>query len=365
MRFRALVAALGLAAGAFAACTTFDGLSAREGGNPPPNDSGHPGDSGGSDSPVQPDATPKQTSFTSLQDAVKICALAMQCPKLPQSVQASLAIPLDTMNFSLCVDWLAGPLPPNRVGVANQATELQCVAKGQTCLGALACISQEFLDDTDPRCKGLPDAGLDAAPGTYQYCDDGGSVVRCDPQFLHDVLHCNSGYYSPGSTCTRGSDGTKTCSSGADCPQTTCSGNLLVFCGINNTHQGQNCAIEGLTCGEDVTDDSGIPTCLTTDRYVSCSAQGTDCAGPAATVCDGFQRSQFDCDALGGTCTKAAGTARCKRPNDACAPDDPTINQCSATTISLCVGGKATSIDCATVGLKCVPGNASVSGHCG
>jgi hypothetical protein len=369
MRLRALAVALGLTCGAFAACTTFNGLSV---GDTPLDEAGAvdasfdekapPADA--RDSGNASDAPSKQTSFLSIEDAVRVCTLAIQCPLLPKSVQASLAVPLDILNYSLCVDWLAGPLPPNRVGVTTEGNELACVAKGTTCTKALACISQEFLDDLDPRCAGFPlDGGRDA--GFFQYCDDAGGVVRCDPQFFHDVLHCTSGYYMPGSKCTLGSDHTKSCATGTDCPSTSCSGNLLEFCGGNDTHQAENCAIEGLTCGFDVTDDSGVPTCLTTDRAVTCTAQGTDCAGNAVSVCDGFTRSQYDCAALGGTCTKASGTARCKRADDVCAPEDPSVNQCSGSNLSLCVGGHPTSFDCARVGMKCVPGGGSLSGHCG
>src|SRR5262249_45694798 len=156
-----------------------------------------------------------------------------KCPQLPKSVQASLAIPIDTLNFSLCVDWLGGPLPPNRVGVALPANELSCMAKETVCTQALSCISQEFLDDSDPRCLGHPDGGPDAKPGFYDYCDDAGGVVRCDPQFLHDVLHCQSGYYAANSKCLVAPDGVPGCANGSDCPSTSCSGNLLEFCSFD------------------------------------------------------------------------------------------------------------------------------------
>jgi hypothetical protein len=330
MRLRALAVALGLAALAFAACTTFDGLSARI------VDGGGGGDASQVDSDTAPDGAQKGTTFLGLDDAIRLCALAVKCPQLSKSIQASLAIPIDNLNFSLCVDWLAGPVPPNRIGVTMQATELACAAKGQSCVAALACLSQEFTDDNDSRCAGIPlDGGKDATSGFYQYCDDAGGVVRCDPQFLHDVLHCTSAYYAPASKCMVGNDGTKTCSTGSDCPATACNGNLLVFCGTNGTHQGENCAIEGFTCGNDVTDDSGIPTCLTSDRVKACTTQGTDCVGTVASVCDGFTRSEYDCAALRGSCTKAAGTARCKREGDHCAPEDANVNQCTGNQIAL------------------------------
>ena len=82
-------------------------------------------------------------------------------------------------------------------------------------------------------------------------------------------------------------------------------------------------------------------------------------------VCDGFDRGEFDCATLGGTCSKTAGTARCARPGDACGPDDQAINVCTGTKLSLCVGGKTVTYDCAKDGLGCIAGTTAQSGRCG
>jgi hypothetical protein len=363
VRVAALLSALAAGASAFAACTTFDGLTAA---SPEPADSSPPPDAMvDDDAPAQDAPVNKLPSYLPIESAVKVCSMAVSCPQLAKSVQASLSIPLDTLNFSTCVDWLAGPLPPDRIGISVQGTELACVAAARTCPEAKTCLSQEFLDPTDSRCAKIPlDAGRDAGTGAYEYCDDAGAVVRCSPQYIHDVLHCTSGRYAPSSRCMAGTDGTHWCARGSGCPQTTCSSNLIEFCGGIGLNQGQNCAIEGQTCGEDVTNDSGVPACITGDRVKTCSAMGTECVGSAVSVCDGFTRTEYNCAALNGSCTKASGTARCKRNNDVCAPEDPAVNHCSGTQISLCIGGQPTTFDCASVGLRCVPGGTSTSGLC-
>jgi hypothetical protein len=96
-----------------------------------------------------------------------------------------------------------------------------------------------------------------------------------------------------------------------------------------------------------------------------CTAQGTDCAGDIVTVCDGFNLSEYNCAALGGTCSKTGGSARCKRPADGCTPFDPGLNKCTGTQISLCIGGKPATFDCASVSKQCVAGAGAQSSHCG
>ena len=366
-------AAVALAAGllGFAACTTFSGISVpdttvKDDGSTPPVDAKQPLD-GVATTDAPTDSGPSFASYLSLDDAARVCSRLDKCPSLVKSITFSIAVALDPVNYSLCMDTLAGPVPPTHVGTALQQVTLGCVAKGTTCLGAGACLSQEFVDPTDTRCNKVPkDAGADAAPGVYQYCDnDAEALVRCDPQFVPDVLHCRTGYFGPSASCMKTPDGTKTCASGTDCPTTSCSGNQLTYCTGSGVHVVTNCASLGQVCGKDVTFDGGDPTCLTSDRLKTCTTAGSDCDNRIVSVCDGFDRAEFDCQSLGGTCTKAAGTARCQRPNDECVPEDPKINVCTGSKIALCVGGKSTSFDCASVGLACVPGTAALSGRCG
>jgi hypothetical protein len=356
----------------FAACTTFSGVSVPTDASgvdgssdtivtppPPPPTDGPPPD--GSDS------GPGLPSFLPLGDAARLCSHLDKCPVLGKSITYSIAVALDPVNYSLCVDTLAGPVPPTHTGIALQSATLACVAKGATCTSAAACLSQEFLDTGDTRCNKVPkDAGPDASPGAYQYCDtDAQALVRCDPQYTFDILHCNAGFFGPSATCTQAPDGTHLCASGTDCPTTACSGNQLTYCGVSGLHVVTNCASYGQVCGTDVTNDAGGFQCLTSDRLKTCTAAGSDCDNRIVSVCDGFDRTEFDCQSLGGTCTKSAGAARCQRPNDECVPEDPKINVCTGTKISLCVGGKATSFDCASVGLTCIAGTSSLTGRCG
>jgi hypothetical protein len=356
----------------FAACTTFSGLTVPEedastglDGSPPHNDSAPPPN----DAPSSPeaDAGPSVLGFLSIQDAARVCSRLDKCSVLGKSITYSIAVALDPVNYSLCMDTLAGPIPPSHVGTVLQSATFACLAKQTTCTGAGACLSQEFLETTDTRCNKVPkDAGPDANPGVYQYCDtDAQALFRCDPQYTFDVLHCQTGFFGPSATCTQTPDGTYTCASGTDCPTTSCSGNQLTYCSASGLHIVTNCASLGQVCGADVTDDAGGLGCLTSDRLKTCTAAGSDCDNRIVSVCDGFDRAEFDCQALGGTCTKSAGSARCQRPNDECVPEDPKINVCTGSKISLCVGGKASTFDCASVGLGCVPGTAALSGRCG
>ena len=351
-------------AGLTASCTTFSGIELppkrSEAGAPArPSEveaSLPPEDDGGPDGKV---AVVPLAGYLSLADGARVCALAARCPELAPSVIESIAVPMDTLNFSSCVDWTAGALPQSHVGISLQAAQLGCAAKASTCVAAGACLSVEKLTLDDPRCP-IKDAGRDV--GALQRCDTNGtSVIRCN---VPDILHCNSGYYAPGSTCLQASDGRSFCATDKNCVSTSCIGNVLEYCG-GGLHESINCAASGYTCGLDTTVDGGYTDCLTGDRIKACPQAGTDCDGTVVAVCDGFNRSEFDCKALGGTCSKIGATARCTRPNDECTPFDANVNGCSGATITLCVGGKRTDFDCATVGMSCLPGNAQQSGRCG
>ena len=354
-----LIAIVAPALGALVAssCTTFDGLSV-------PSDAGLP-DTTFADVPVKetapPEAAPEAApppGYLSIADAARVCTLVFACPGLASSVLASVAVPLDPVNYSLCVHWLSAPMPPDRVGFAVQMQTFACMAKGGTCAGAGSCLSLENVEPGDPRCV---DAGADAA----EHCgDDGGTVFRCGAGYL---LHCGSAYYAPGSKCTVGSDGSHWCAIGTNCSVTaSCIGTLFDYCGSpSNLHESVNCAYDGYTCDLASNDDSGLPNCNTGTLYESCSVGGATCAGTTVDVCDGYQVSEFDCAAIGQACTAKSGPAICAGATDACTPFDGDVNVCSGTTLSLCVGGQKQQIDCASLGLTCVAGVGAQSGHCG
>ncbi len=343
----ALVATLGVFIGA--ACTTFDGLVAST------DDASVIADAGGE---VSSDAPPPPATYLGPADAARVCSLVFRCQALASSIVASIAVPVDPTNYSLCMDWLAGPVPSNRVGIAIQAGVFKCIAAATTCQAAGECLPIENFAPGDPRCA---EAGAgDASP--EKCADDGGTVLRCADQY---ALHCGSAYYAPGSHCLQGKDKSHWCALNTNCTTaSSCVGSLLDYCGSpSNLHEGINCAASGYACGIDP--EAGSPDCLTATRVETCLAVGTDCAAESVAVCDGYEVSKFDCSALGGTCSKKGGPARCVRTSDACTPLDGTMNACAGNKISLCVGGTSTSFDCATIGATCKPGAGALSGHCG
>lgn len=348
----ALVAVASLGIGAAASCTTFDGVSL------PSSDGG--GDTTTVDAPSSDagvEAGPPPPGYLSLADAVRVCSLVFQCPFLASSVLQSVAVPVDSLDYSLCVHWLAGPIPPDRVGFAVQAQTFACMARGTTCQQAASCLAIEYFGPTDPRCA---DAGPDAGESCQ---DDGGTVLHCNGDY---ALHCGAAYYAPGSQCMQGDDGTHWCSLNKSCSTSTqCLGTLLDYCGAgSNLHEAVNCAYDGYTCAIPRNKDSGLPDCITGTLSKPCNAAGTSCAGGVVEVCDGFDDSEFDCAAMGASCSAENGPALCARSDDTCTPFDRDVNQCTGTAISLCVGGHKQTFDCATVGLTCIPGGAA-SGHCG
>ena len=295
-------------------------------------------DASGSDttfeaSPAEAAEAATGQGYLSLADAARVCSLVFQCSELASSVLASVAVPVDPTNYSLCVHWLAAPIPPDRVGFAVQAQTFACMVQGGTCAGAGTCLSLENIAPGDPRCA---DAGPDAA----EHCgDDGGTVYRCADQYL---LHCGSAYYAPGSECMTGSDGTHWCALGQNCNlNSSCVGALLDYCSQGgNLHESVNCAYDGYTCDVASNDDSGLPNCNTGTLEKLCASAGTSCSGTTVEVCDGEELSEFDCAALGQTCSSKAGPALCVGSSDECSPFDTSVNECTGTSISLCVGGK-------------------------
>jgi hypothetical protein len=309
------------------------------------------GSSGGGDS-----ALGSGGGYLTIASAGRVCSLVFRCPSLASSVIESVAVPVDQDNYSLCVHWLAGAIPSDRVGFVLQSQVFQCVAQTTTCTAAGACLALENLSPGDPRCTG-GDGG--------EHCgDNGATVYRCAQNYL---LHCGSPYYASGSTCLTGADGTHWCALGTNCSvKDSCIGTLNDYCGApSNLHFNVNCSYDGYTCGLAVNSDSGITSCYTGNMNLPCSSPGTSCSGTTLQVCDGTNLSDFDCAALGDTCSTQAGAAICVHSGDTCTPFDIGVNQCTGSSISLCVGGHPLTFDCASIGMSCVPASGPTSGHCG
>lgn len=339
--FTALVcAASAIAAGS---CTTFVDLVAD------PEDAGVP-DSG----PVSP-------GFLSLDDAARVCSLAFECPELARSITLSSGVPVDNLNYSLCMNWIGGPIPTTRVGFVLQSQMLACVAKSTTCTEAGGCLLQELIGPGDPRCAPI-DAGPDGSIYPPIQCTDNGtSVLRCTGG-VPDVLHCSTAYFGPGSSCLQDTEGQFWCATGTTCSGgDSCVGSLLSYCG-GDLRFGINCAAIGNSCGTDPVEQ--LLNCLTEGQVRTCdNGGGLTCAGDVLEVCSG-SISLYDCANLGGTCVTTPGTF-CARPDDVCTPFDLDINVCTGSSISLCMGGRRVSFDCGAIGLGCVSADGSTPAQCG
>ena len=340
------LAILGLAAlpALAPACSTFNGLSA----------------AGIDAAPASPDAAPDRSdvgetpdasaypAYLSLDDAAQACSLIARCPELGDQLLAMLLVDLPPENYSLCVEWLAGPLPPSRLGLESQRKVLRCVALASSCAAADLCCSSRILDcATDPRCS---DAGTHCEGNsllTYRAGDDAGAWQES---------RCDSAASNSEATCLRTDAGDYTCAkAGCVSQDAVCVGNVL-YGGCNGgTTEVIDCALFGVRCSGD--------SCLwgTCSRAVS----GSACVGGAVEVCElNNGSSLFRCQDLSALCQQGPTHARCAPVGATCSSLDPDVNACTGAAVRLCVGGQSVSFDCSRIGQTCVPADSTHSGRC-
>jgi hypothetical protein len=341
-----------------AACMTFDGLTARQ--SAPMHDAGsrgNPGlplDQGSADASVAGTPTPRSyTSYLSLNEAASVCAKAFQCPRLGASILYSISVPADAANFSACMTWIAGPLPPSHPGIQTQRDLLTCVAHAQTCAQAFACTIYEMIDQGDGRCT--------QSTPTKTSCLDSATVLDCAGGTLE---HCGVAKYTPSSTCgVDPGDGNARCllrQAAQACTTTAwqCSDTYVDRC-AGTIRERWDCATLGLSCqmGPNGYDCDGFDA--------ACKSLTMTCGVAMVRVCNPPYVVSYDCASLGGACSDSGNMVRCARSDDACGLADPDVNTCSGTNLNLCVGGERKSIDCATIGLRCVAGAPPQTAHCG
>lgn len=314
-------------------CTVFDGLEV------PALAEAHPG-------------------YLALEEGAISCSLAARCPLLPEAIARSIGVPVDGARFSSCLSWLSGPLPPNRFGLEAQANVLACIARAKDCAEALACMPVEPLAPGDARCAGL----------TGDRCEADGSLVDCA---TGRVERCFTADWGAGSECRLGlgSEGQCAlvgCLPGSG-PPPRCTSGVYVRCDpATNLRVATNCHTVGLTCPEGA--EGADALCATEDGVFPCDEAGrATCApdGDRVRVCDGALASEFDCVAMGGHCVVEGDGARCVRGGEACSPLGEGIDTCAGDTLSVCVAGVKSTIDCAQMGLSCLPADGVRSGRCG
>lgn len=280
--------------------------------------------------------------FLSLEVGAEVCSRVATCPQLAASITLTGGVPIDAVNFSACMSWVAGPIPANRIGLTIQRDMLTCFAAADSCLTAGSCLAFENMAPGDARCEG-------AVP--LQRCsDDGLSVLYCDG--FNQSYNCSNAAFAPGSTCLAGLTGDFVCALGPACTAfTTCNGPVFELCpAMLELPIGYDCIASGNTCGIGT---SGTAGCLTDGQLETCMNTGSDCDDDQVKVCNGDTLSIYDCVDMGGTCSEELGSPRCVRPSDTCTPFDPDVNVCAGSSIKLCVGGQKVDFDCASVGMTC------------
>lgn len=359
--FRPMLIGLGsLALPAAVYCTTFNGLEADK------SDAGAGATGGGTGGSTeggtdvlqdQQDEAAVPAGYLSLDNAARACANVFRCPTLKTSILYSLGVPLDDLNYSNCLHWLAGPMPSSRVGFVLQAQVFQCIASAESCRDAGGCLWIEQLATGDDRCAG------DAGPGdpTWSCTNDGGSVINCGNG---SMVHCASGRYAPGVKCLVEDGGEGTCALEPTCTEaTSCSGPVLTYCGMNGMKFSFNCAYSGYTCGFDF---ENYPCAPPVQDSGYCALTGkARCDGGSVWVCDGIFETQFDCASSSLECIDSDDNAYCMPLNPTCTQFDMDANDCSGATMHGCVGGRNVTIDCESLGMTCKPAAQGRSAHCG
>jgi hypothetical protein len=286
---------------------------------------------------------PDGGAYLTADEALGVCSKIWVCPLLRGSIQFSLAVFTgyvsalgNTDSFSLCMQWLAGPIPSDRVGYADQQRRLACIAQAATCAQALDCLPFAF---NPPEC-----ANADA--GTW--CADGGLLYRCGSFSLE--AHCGDSYFGPNATCD---PLLHACVTSASCVGVKCQGSQQIACLTSTQITTSDCALAGMACESTTCGAPGVPPsgnfpavdCWNDGGTVIVSARGSQTQGPLY--------SPFNCAAFGATCRKdgdAGVNAYCALPGETCDLFGPKPTTClDATHIQTCFAGSTTVFDCASI----------------
>jgi hypothetical protein len=351
---RALLA-LAVLAGTGSACTTFAFQRPQDSAGDAASDATT--DSATTDGP---DGGPFP-SLLSSDDAARLCSQIFRCPQLAEAIELSLALPINTpaspLGFSACMDWLAGPIDPNRPGLAEQQKILRAVAPTSSCLAASAALPVQPSQATT--CT----SGC-AGPDAVNVCPTGGAAF---------TAACATPYYGQAGACVASDAGLAACVSSGACSQglSCIDTNTLRDCHPpdDTTFTSYDCALSGRQCASGsghvaacVIPGKLAPPCLAKQLNDTCDGDSVlHCAG------DLLAQTEIACGAVGRTCTtqNAAGAARCTGAADACNPFDQGQNQCTGTTISVCIAGQKIGFDCASIGAGCQGADSTHTAHCG
>jgi len=352
---RAMAAVLAVLA---PACTAFD-FSAPTGGAPDastdaPLDVVTMADAGGAD------AGP---GFLTVTQAARVCTLVFACPRLGEAIEGSLVIPVATpptpLNFSGCMDWLAGPVDQGRPGLSEQTMILAGIAQATTCDAAYTA-SPVHPVDAGATCK----ASSCLDPSTLETCSSTGGAF---------TTTCGLPLFDSPGACT--DTGTAICLTLEQCTAgLSCRGSsTLVDCYAQGAaYTAFDCTLSGRQCVDKSAASCVVPPSLAAPCLPNQAFDG--CKGNSVRHCVGtfLGQTELDCAAVGRSCNTINGVARCAATGDQCTPFDQDVNICDESGITVCIGGHKQSFDCSSLSggdggapLTCVSGDATHTAHCG
>jgi hypothetical protein len=338
-------------------CLTFNGLTV-------PDDAAADGGDAGVDAPVDAGFT----SYLSLSQAGAVCSLTFQCPGLVASIAASIGLVLTPLtgkqSFAYCMNALAGPVDPNRLGLETQRAMLSAIAGANGCQEAInATFVQLVVADADSG----PCTPGESCNGDYQVTCAGSPPTAfqssCDSPLLHSDPEAGTScitFLHDGGTFAR-------CNQDAGCNGIafTCQGDTVLWCDTSvRLDSTFDCTVTGRSC----TDTVGLAHCQ--DICLDTNGFAWGCSNSAIRYCAGPSiQAAFPCTANRACLIDSMTSAPyCKGPNDTCTPFDSTLGACQGSTISLCINGAPATFDCTKLPMQtCLPANdkANQLVHCG
>jgi hypothetical protein len=331
----------------FGPCTTFDGEAPRAAV-----------EAGAADAEA---GTVDPRAYLSLPDAVRVCSLVSRCPTLPYSIIISVGVPVFYEEFTACVDFLSTPIPPSRRGFELQRSVFRAIAEAEdggtrNCNVALSLMPVELIAEprTDPRCTPVG-----------QGCSSSTTVIACGDSGVGTLTRCAPSRGGPSCVVPEGGalgECVEGECAGGGLPDTHCEGTVYTACDprYSKTKSAFDCAWLGLTCGTRDFDAGRYPTCITdTSGDRPCNAFGqTRCNNDVVELCMAgaeYHLTTFDCGELALGCGGGGlqAPAYCIPTDAECVPTEKDMGSCDGSKVTLCLRGRRTQFDCASVGLQC------------
>ncbi|MDB5220663.1 MAG: hypothetical protein JWO86_8590, partial [Myxococcaceae bacterium] len=135
-----------------------------------------------------------------------------------------------------------------------------------------------------------------------------------------------------------------------------CEGSVATLCLYGNPKLASSrmparahtdCKVLGLECA--ITPGGLQVGCASADHVVRedvYAYAGAYCVNSTVYLSDSTFVGLFDCAAIGAACAQSSGAAVCTMPDAECTPFSTGANECSGSTIHLCVGGHWKDVDC-------------------